>query len=240
MGYTPVHRGDHRAPARQVCDTGTWRTRLQGQVEVVITTTITVTWAIMAIIIPAFWQAARYVTSRPPTAVPDTLQNSIEFILDGITAFVDASMGAARRGFVPYIGSLAIFLVVANLTGLIGVRPPSADLSTTLALATLTFLNIQYYGLRAKGLRAYIKGFFEPIPLMLPLNIISSLALPFSMAFRLFGNLMGGSMIMGLIYRFAPLLVPVLPHMYFDLFAGLMQTFIFTMLTMTFIADAMG
>ncbi|HHY99299.1 MAG TPA: F0F1 ATP synthase subunit A [Firmicutes bacterium] len=202
--------------------------------------TILVTWTIMILLISVLGTAARYVLTKPVDAPPDRLQNTIEFLVEAVRSFVEASMGPDSAGFVHYIGSLAAFLVVANLTGLIGVRPPTADLNLTLALATLTFVNIQYFGIKTKGITGYIRGFFEPIPLMLPLNIISSLALPFSMAFRLFGNLMGGTMIMGLIYSIIPLFAPVLPHMYFDIFAGLMQTFIFTMLTMAFISDARG
>ena len=131
-----------------------------------------------------------------------------------------------------------IFLVVANLVGLLGLRPPTADLNTTLGLATISFILIQGTGLKSKGLWGYIKGLFEPFALMFPLNVISEISTPFSMAFRLFGNILGGMIIMALIYSVVPILVPVFPHVYFDLFSGVIQAFIFTMLTMVFVSMA--
>jgi len=135
--------------------------------------------------------------------------------------------------------TLALFLVFSNLTGLIGIRQPTADLNTTFVLSILTALMTQYYGLKTKGLGKYIKGFFEPIPLLVPLSVIGEIAVPISLGFRLFGNMLGGLVMMGLIYHFAPLAVPIIPHLYLDLFAGLIQAFIFVMLTMTYITMGM-
>jgi F-type H+-transporting ATPase subunit a len=93
--------------------------------------------------------------------------------------------------------------------------------------------------MKAKGIGAYLKGFAEPIFILLPLNIIGELATPISLSFRLFGNILGGVIIMYLLYSAVPVLIPILPHIYFDLFAGILQTFIFVMLSMVFISLAM-
>lgn len=201
--------------------------------------TLLTTWAIMAAIIIASRVAVWIMLSRPVQDPPSGGRAIPELVYEAVQWLVDGTMGRERRGFIPYVGTLALFLFVANLVGLIGVTPPTADLNTTLALATITFVNIQYYSIRRKGIAAYLKGFFEPVAFLAPLNVISEVALPFSMAFRLFGNMLGGTIIMGLLYSVLPVIVPVVPHMYFDIFAGIIQTFIFVMLTMTFIARAM-
>jgi len=201
--------------------------------------TVITTWVIMALLVLASRLAVSLLTSRPPEEPPSARSLVPELLYEAVQWLVDGTMGKENRGFIPYIGTLARFLVMANLTGLIGVTPPTADLNTTLALATITFVNIQYYSIKRKGIAAYLKGFFEPVAFLAPLNVISEIALPFSMAFRLFGNMLGGAIIMGLLYSVLPAFVPVVPHMYFDIFSGIIQTFIFVMLTMTFIGRAM-
>lgn len=200
--------------------------------------TLVTTWVIMAVLVAASRMIVRAMLSRPPEEPPARKHVAPELVYEAVQWLVDGAMGEAHRGFIPYIGTLALFLIVANLTGLVGVTPPTADLNTTLALATITFVNIQYYSIRRRGLAAHLKGFLEPVAFLVPLNVISEIALPFSMAFRLFGNMLGGAIIMGLLYSVLPVAVPVLPHLYFDIFAGIVQTFIFVMLTMTFMARA--
>jgi F-type H+-transporting ATPase subunit a len=193
----------------------------------------------MIFLVVASRAAVRLMWSRPPEKAPSGTRLVPEIVYEAVQWLVDGAMGKERRGFIPYVGTLALFLLVANLTGLVGITPPTADLNTTLALATITFMNIQYYSIRRKGLASYIKGFFDPVAFLAPLNVISEIALPFSLAFRLFGNMLGGTIIMGLLYSVLPVVVPVLPHAYFDVFSGMVQTFIFVMLTMTFISRAM-
>ncbi len=205
-----------------------------GGLEIPVNQTMVTTWIIMiALIIVA------YITTKNMEKIPGNLQNLMEVLIDGVNWLVESTMGKDKLWFAPYVMALAMFLAVANLTGLIGVRQPTADLNTTFALSIMTFFLTQYYGLRNKGAKGYFKGFFEPLAFLFPLNIIGELANPVSLGFRLFGNMLGGLIIMGLLYNFAPLVVPVLGHIYFDLFAGLIQTFIFIMLTMTYIAIAM-
>ncbi len=214
-----------------------------------LTETVVNTWIIMAILtIFAVFATRRF------DKIPRGIQNVVEAIVDVINKFTAQTMGEDKKGFSAYMGTLFLFLLLANLFGLFGLRPPTADLNTTFALAIMTFLIIHTNGVRRKGAKKYLKGFLEPFPAMLPLNIIGELALPISLAFRLFGNIIGGVIIVGLLYgglaslsgmlgiTFIPVLqaaIPVVFHLYFDLFAGVLQTFIFVMLSMVFISMAM-
>jgi len=174
---------------------------------------------------------------------PTGIINVLEMGVGVLESFVKTTMGPTRIGFAPYIGTLAIYLAVANLFGLLGFTPPTSDYNVTLALAIMTFVLTQYFGLKTKGLGGYFKGFLEPVPFLAPLNIIGELANPISLSFRLFGNILSGVIIMALLYSalgfISPVIAPVF-HAYFDLFAGLIQTFIFIMLTMVFISGAMA
>lgn len=189
----------------------------------------------MAILIVVSIIATRNLDKIPQTK----FQNIMEILYEGVEWLVDSSMGKENRSYLPYVGTLALFLVIANLTGVIGIRQPTADLNTTFALALLTFVLTHVSGMKSKGVGGYMKSFLEPLPFMFPLNIISELAQPVSLSFRLFGNMLGSLIILALLYSFAPIIIPIIPHMYFDIFVGIIQTFIFVMLTMTYVSIAM-
>ncbi|SHJ80566.1 ATP synthase F0 subcomplex A subunit [Anaerobranca californiensis DSM 14826] len=199
-----------------------------------ISESVIVMWIVMAIIILLAWVLRNSIKSE----VPSGMQNFAEFIVESINSLVTSTMGEEKRGFAPYMGTLFIFIGLANIIGIFGLRPPTADINVTGTLAVMTFVLIHYYGLKSKGL-GYFKSFAEPVFLFLPLNIIGELAKPVSLSFRLFGNIFAGTAILAMIYDVAPLFVPIIPHLYFDLFAGLLQSFIFLMLTMVFITLAM-
>ena len=199
-----------------------------------ITETIVITWIIMFILV-----VMAIITRIKMQKVPGRFQLLMEMVVDGVHWLLDSTMGKGQRGFAPYIMTLTLFLLFANLTGVLMVRQPTADLNTTFALALVTFIMVHYHGIKAKGGFGYIKSqFFEPLAFMFPMNVVSELALPVSLSFRLFGNMLGGVVILYLMYEFAPVVVPVIGHLYFDLFIGLIQTFIFVMLTLTFITLA--
>lgn len=201
-----------------------------------ITETIVSTWIIMAIII-----AGAFILTRKFEKMPQGLQNVAEALVDGINNFTMQTMGEQNRWFASYAGTLLIFIFLSNISGLLALWPPTADAATTIGLALITFVLIQFHSLKSKGLFGYIKSLvWEPIPILFaPINIISELATPVSLAFRLYGNILAGVVIMGMIYSVVPIGVPIPLHMYFDLFAGILQSFIFTMLTMVFVSMAM-
>jgi F-type H+-transporting ATPase subunit a len=206
-----------------------------------ITTTHINTWIIMAVLI--IIALIIRVKIKNFTEVPESrFQNIVELIVDTFGNFTASTMGEKHRSFSYFYGPVFLFILLSNLSGLVGLRPPTADIATTLALALTTFFMIHGYGVKSKGL-GYFKGFLEPMPFLLPLNIIGELATPISLSFRLFGNILGGTIIMGLYYAMMPLIlrigVPAIFHLYFDVFAGALQTLIFVMLSMTFVSSAM-
>jgi len=210
-----------------------------------ITNTVTVTWLIMAIVTLVSYLATRNLKKQPTGG-----QLITEAVVSSINNLTEQTMGDKLKGFAPYAGMLLIFIGISNIVGLFGLRPPTADVNTTMSMAVVTFLMIHIAGLKYNGFD-YIKGFGRPFVALLPLNIMGELATPISLGFRLFGNIVGGLIIMNLLYGAlgnltpsvigVPILqagLPVLLHIYFDLFAGLLQSFIFAMLTMVFISIA--
>lgn len=177
--------------------------------------------------------------------VPSNFLNAVEILVEAVDGLVVSNMGRNNlKRFGPYILTLALFLAVANLLGLVGLTPPTSDYSVTLSLALVTFVLTQFWAFKnGGGIVGYFKSFGDPVPLLAPLNVIGELANPVSLSFRLFGNIMSGGIILTLVYGAAGLIAPVLAvplHAYFDIFSGLLQTFIFIMLTMIFIGGADG
>ena len=208
-----------------------------------IKSTVTTTWIIIAALAIFSWLATRDLKEEPE---PGSLQNIVEALVESMHGLVESAMGSGMQQFTPYIGSLMIYLTISNLIGIVPGRDilhlytPTADLNTTFALAAITFFNIHYFGIKSKGIGTYVKDYFEPLPFMFPLNLIGNLADPMSLAFRLFGNMLGGGVvIMGLLYAVVGLGIPGLADLYFTVFAGVLQAFIFTMLTMTYISMEM-
>lgn len=201
-----------------------------------INETIVNTWIIMIVII-----LGAYIISRNFKRIPKGAQNVAEAIVEALNDFTVSTMGEKNKWFAPYAGTILVFIFLANISGLFALWPPTADTSTTIGLAVITFALIQFNGIRSKGVGQYLKGLvWEPIPIIFaPMNIISELATPVSLAFRLFGNILAGVVVMGMIYSVVPIGIPVPLHIYFDLFAGVLQSFIFTMLTMVFVSMAM-
>ncbi|MCJ7689413.1 MAG: F0F1 ATP synthase subunit A [Clostridiaceae bacterium] len=171
--------------------------------------------------------------------IPSKKQNIIEIIVSSINNLVRDNMGEDYMSFVPFIGTIAVFLVFMNLTGLVGINAPTADYSVALALALITFFVVQWFAIKKIGLGHYFKGYAKPYFFILPINLIERVMLPVSLSFRLFGNMTAAVVIMDLTYRslgsltgFAQLVIPIPLHFYFDLFDGIIQMVIFVMLTM--------
>lgn len=207
--------------------------------EIIIPDTIVNMW-IVAILLSIFALIANSKIKKASTdEKPSNFLNVVELIVESIENLVKTTMGPQNIKFTPYILTLALFLAVANLFGLLGFSPPTSDYSVTFSLALVTFFLTQFWSFRnAGGFFGYLKGFTEPMVFLTPLNVIGELANPISLSFRLFGNIMSGGIIMGLLYQalgyFAPIIAAPL-HAYFDVFSGLLQTFIFIMLTMIFV-----
>lgn len=175
------------------------------------------------------------------TEVPGGFQNVVEFIVESLDGIVKSTMGKSAPGFRNYIGTIFIFILVSNISGLFGLRPPTADYGTTLALGLMTFTLIHFNKFKHQKVKGVIKGLCDPWPIWAPINIIGDVAVPISLSLRLFANVLSGVVMMALIYGLLGKLALIWPaalHVYFDLFSGCIQTYVFCMLTMTYISDA--
>jgi F-type H+-transporting ATPase subunit a len=202
---------------------------------VAITRPVVTTWAIMLTIV----LSCRLLTRRLQTR-PDARQAVLEIVVTGIAGQIEEVTRRDARPLLPLLGTLFIFLVVANLSGLLpGVEAPTGKIETPAALALIVFFSVHYFGIRARGLGGYLASFAEPKLIMLPLNILSEVTRTFSLMVRLFGNVMSGEFVIALVLALAGLFVPI-PLMALEILVGLVQAYIFTILATVFIGAALG
>ncbi len=200
---------------------------------VAITRPVVTTWAIMLVLTAGCWLITRRLKKQPGTG-----QAVLELAVTGIGQQIGEIIREDARRYLPLLGTLFIFLVTANLSGLLpGMEAPTSKLETPAALAIIVFLSVHYYGVRARGLRGYLASFAEPKLIMLPLNILSEITRTFSLMLRLFGNVMSGEFVLALVVALAGLFVPI-PLMALEILVGLVQAYIFTVLAAVFIGAA--
>ncbi len=200
-----------------------------------VTEPVVVTWGIMAAMVLLSAAITRRLTIHPQGA-----QTLIEVIIETVHSQLSDAMGVDAERFFPLLATLFLFLVVANLSGMIpGVRPPTAFIQTPAALALIVFFAVHYYGVRSSGLFGYLKTFARPTILMLPLNVLGQITRTFSLMVRLFGNIMSGEFVIGIILAFAGLFVPI-PLLALEIVVGIVQAYIFTVLAAVFIAAGVG
>lgn len=192
---------------------------------------VVTTWAIMAILI-----LGSVLLGRRLSLVPSATQACLELIVEAVDSQIRETMRVEPGPYRAFIGTLFVFVFLANWATLVpGVEPPTAHLETDAALALLVFLAVIRFGVRAGGARGYLASFASPNIIMVPLNIIESLTRSFSMMVRLFGNVMSGVFVIGIVLSLSGLLVPI-PLMALDLLTGAVQAYIFAVLAMVFIA----
>jgi F-type H+-transporting ATPase subunit a len=200
-----------------------------------ITEPVVVTWALMAALAFGGWLATRRLS-----IMPNERQAVLELIVNAIEDQIQSTMRVAPAPYLSMVGTLFLFILAANWSSLIpGVEPPTAHIETDAALGLIVFFAIIYFGIRARGLVGYLKTFAEPSLVMIPLNIVETFTRTFSLIVRLFGNIMSGVFIIGIILSLAGLLVPI-PLMALDLLIGAIQAYIFTVLAMVFIGAAVA
>ena len=198
-----------------------------------ITSPVVTTWAIMAVLAAT----AQLMTRRLRA---DGGQALLEIVVTGIARQIGDVIRSDTKPFLPLLGTLFIFLVTANLCGVLpGVQAPTSKLETPAALALIVFFSVHYFGVRARGVRGYLASFAEPRLIMLPLNVLSEVTRTFSLMIRLFGNVMSGEFIIALIVALSGLFVPI-PFMALAILVGLVQAYIFTVLAAVFIGAAVG
>ena len=196
---------------------------------------VLVTWGIMAVLSIVFW-----LTCRDFKTFPGRWQTAMELLVTGIDQQIADIIPNKKPHFLPLIGTLFIFIAIANLVDLLpGLSAPTATLETAGALATITFFSVHYVGIRMLGLGGYLKSFLKPNIIMLPFTLLSQFTRSFSMMVRLFGNMMSGQFLIGLLLMFAGLLLPI-PLMVLHVLISLLQAYIFAILATVFIAAAMA
>lgn len=207
---------------------------------VTISSTVVVTWVVMAVLIVLAVLVRIFVIPRM-TDQPRGIQNVLEIIVENICKFTKTSVGDLGANLPAYIFAVALFMVGCAVVELFGIRAPTADITMTFAMALITFVLINYYGIRKKGVGGRIKSMAQPTPVVFPIKIVSDIAVPVSLACRLFGNMLGGMIVMDLLYsamRNAAIGFPSVLGLYFNVFHPLIQTYIFVTLTLTFIGEA--
>ena len=197
--------------------------------------TLIYTWLIMALLVVGSWRATRNLTSDVPVS---RWQHFLEVVVGGIRDQLNQTCHGHFGPYLPFIGTLFLFILLANVLAFIpGYHPPTGSLSTTAALAVCVFVAVPAYGVANKGLVQYLKHYIEPTPLMLPFHIIGEISKTISLAVRLYGNMMAGSMIIAILLIITPLVVPVVMEA-LELLIGGIQAYIFSILSTVYIASA--
>lgn len=197
--------------------------------------TILLTWLVMALLVGGSWLITRRLTTemRLPRG-QNLLETAVEILRNQIRDVSDQNPDR----YLPFVGTLFIFIAASNLLGMVpGLRPPTGSLSTTAALAICVFIAVPIYGIAQQGLGGYLRQYLQPSPFMLPFNIIGEFSRTLALAVRLFGNIMSGTMIAGILLAIVPLFFPVIMEA-FGLLTGLIQAYIFAILSMVYIASA--
>jgi F-type H+-transporting ATPase subunit a len=214
-----------------------------------ITETVIVSWAVMLILI-----IAALLLTRSLKQVPSGPQAILETAVEFLNNFTKNQFGSRTKFLGPYLGSLFLFLLLANIIGVLTpvefkafgieftppfeIRPPTKDISVTAAFACISIFLVLCCGLAARGPLGWLKQLLHPLPFMLPFNLMDYFTRLLSLCLRLFGNIMGGYVLMNMIEGLLPLGLPVICSLYFDFFDGLIQAAIFVFLTSVYISEA--
>lgn len=225
--------------------------------KIEITETVIVMWIVMAFLI-----ISAYLFTRNLKKVPKGKQNVAEVIVEFINNFSKTNIGHHWRPYAPYLGTILLFLLFSNiisifniipsaeqmyeLTGIkffehlpeFAIRPPTKNINTTACLAIITILVTLFAGIKVKGVGGWLKSFAEPVPVMVPFKILDYFIRPMSLCFRLFGNILGAFIVMELAYAAFKFAFPAALSIYFDLFDGGLQAYIFVFLSSLYIAEA--
>lgn len=208
--------------------------------DIPVTNVVVMSWVAMIVII--LWAL---IATRKMKLVPTGLQNTAEIVVEVITNFTTSFLGERGKSFAPYVGAVALFLAIANTLGALFmstlsdglIAPPTRDFAIPVALAGMTIIIVVAAGIYYKGLKGFVKRLFSPMPFLFPFNLLEFITKPLSLSMRLFGNILGAYILMELLFANLPWAVPSIACLYFDLFDGLLQTFIFVLLTVLYISE---
>lgn len=201
-----------------------------------VNNTILFTWLVMAALTVASWLVTRRLSSGARLGAGQNILEGIISLINGQIAEVTRQQ---PRRFLPLLGTLFLFIATCNLLAVVpGFDPPTGSLSTSTALALIVMVAVPVYGIKDSGLAAYLGNYLRPTPLMLPFNVVGEISRTLALAVRLFGNVMSGGMIGGILLILAPIFFPVVMQL-FGLLTGLVQAYIFFILAAVFIAAGM-
>lgn len=195
---------------------------------------VVVTWIIMAMLTIASICLVRNLKVENP----GKKQLLLESFIGWLYHFFEETIGEHGKRYIPYMITVILYLGVANLSGLLGFKPPTKDLTVTAALAIMSIILIEYAGIHQKGVKKWIKSFAEPVAIVAPINVLEIFIRPLSLCMRLFGNVLGAFVVMELLKLVVPVFVPAIFSCYFDIFDGLIQAYVFVFLTSLFIKEA--
>ena len=199
--------------------------------------TLCLTWLVMAILVAGSVLVGRSMSGE---LLPGRGELFLEALVTTVSAQIEDVARRPAAAFLPYVGTLFLFIATANLIGIIpGLHPPTLSLSTTVALALSVFLAVPLYGITQRGLLGYLRQYLEPTFLMLPLNVLGEFSRTLALAVRLYGNVMGGAVVTGILLSIAPFIFPMIMQL-FELLIGFIQAYIFSVLAMVYIASALG
>lgn len=194
-------------------------------------------WIIMAILM-----AVVLLLTRNLKIIPSKGQALLEFGVTWVQDFLEGNTGKAGKRYFSYLGTVLIFLAFSNFIGMFGfgLKPPTKDINVTVAFALLSIILIEVSTFRGQGgLKGFFKSFAKPMPIMLPINIMELAIRPLSLCMRLFGNVLGAFVVMKLIEHVCGLIIPMVFSMYFDVFDGLIQAYVFVFLTSLFMSEGL-
>ena len=198
-----------------------------------VSQSVVVSWIIMAVLIGGGLLLTRHLRVREPGKLQAGLEMAVEFLNN----FTVSNMGRHGPGFAPYLGTVALYIFLCNVIGIFGLAPPTKDINVTAALAVMSALVIYGAQFRYRGLAGGLKKFAQPMPLLLPINLMEIVIRPLALCMRLFGNILGAFIIMELVKMLLPVAVPVPLSLYFDLFDGGIQAVVFVFLTALFTGE---
>lgn len=195
---------------------------------------VVLTWGIMAVLIFGSYLLTKNLSVEQPGRVQLLLESAYQTAAD----FFGELLGENGLRYIPYLLSVLVYIAAANLIGILGMKPPTKDLGVTAGLAILSILLVEFAGIRQKGVKGWLKGFAEPLPLVAPINLLEVFTRPLSLCMRLFGNVLGAFVVMELLKLVVPIFLPAVFSVYFDIFDGLIQAFVFVFLTALYIGEA--
>ena len=195
---------------------------------------VVITWVIMAFMLIL----AICMTRNLKVQNPGKRQVILETAVCGLQNMVKGIIGEEGAGYVPYLVTVIVYIGISNIIGSFGMKPPTKDLNVTGALAIMSIILIEYSGIHAKGVKRWAKSFAEPVAVVAPLNVLEIFIRPLSLCMRLFGNVLGAFVVMELLKIIMPAILPIPFSLYFDIFDGLIQAYVFVFLTSLFIKEA--